>query len=169
MLRKAIYIMTASAFLVSCASDYEAEKAVTRAEMQSGQQQQSQQQKQMQKEISQKLRPVYFETGSAQITPRFEDRLDSNVKVLKSNPNINVYLTGHADTRGSDSLNWELAMKRAKAVEDYLVQNGISRDRIYTISKGENDPKVTANDESYYQINRRVEFEPFSAEGSLAE
>lgn len=169
MLRKTFYIAAAGLFLASCASDYEAEKAVTRAEMQSGQQQQRESQKQMQEQIAQKLRPVYFETASAKITPRFQDRLDNNVEVLKNNQDLNVYITGHADTRGSDAMNWELAMKRAKAVEDYMVRNGISRDRIYTISKGENDPKVTANDESYYQINRRVEFEPFTTEGALAE
>src|SRR5690554_2299741 len=165
MLRKLFYMAAASGLLVSCASNYEAEKAITRAEMNSG----SQQSGQAREEIAQQLRPVYFETGSAKITPRFEQRLSQNVKVLKNNPEYKIYVSGHADSRGEESRNWELAMKRAKAVEDFLVKEGISRDRIYTISKGENDPRVSANDESYYQINRRVELQPFTTEGALAE
>lgn len=167
MLRKALYLITASLFFVSCASDYEAEKAVTKAEMSGSEI--AQQQQEMKDRIASQLRPVYFETGSANLTERFKARLDGNVDVLKNNPDFKVYITGHADNRGSESLNWELAMKRAKAVEDYVVSHGISKDRIYTISKGENDPKVSASDESYYQINRRVEFEPFTTEGALAE
>lgn len=171
MLRKTFYILTAGMFLVSCASDYEAEKAVTKAEMSGSKsaQQQSQNQQEMKERISKKLRPVYFDVGSAKLTERFKNRLDKNVEVLKENQDVKVYLTGHADSRGADARNWELAMKRAKSVEDYIVSQGVSRDRIYTISKGENDPKVTANDESYYQINRRVEFEPFTTDGSFAE
>lgn len=167
MLRKAFYISLAGLFLVSCASDYEAEKAVTKAEM-SGEQI-AQQQEEMKDRIASELRPVYFELNSAKLTDRFEKRLDQNAQVLKDNPDFKVYVTGHSDSQGNESYNWELAMRRAKAVEDYLVTQGISKDRIYTISKGENDPKVTASDESYYQINRRVEFEPFTTGGALAE
>lgn len=167
MLRKTFYILLAGAFLASCASDREAEKAITEAEMSSTSS--AQQQQDMKDRLSAELRPVYFDVGSSTLTERFKSRLDQNAQVLNNNPEFNIYLTGHADRRGGDNMNWELAMKRAKAVEDYLVSQGVSRDRIYTISKGENDPKVSATDESYYQINRRVEFEPFTAEGALAE
>lgn len=171
MLRKALITTIACVFLASCASDYEAEKAVTRAEMADAQQvaQMQQERRQEQEKFSGELRPVYFETSSAKLTDRFKRRLDLNVKSLKENKDFQVYITGHADQRGDEAYNWELAMKRAKAVEDYMVNKGISRDRIYTISKGENAPKVSASDESYYQINRRVEFEPFKAQGALAE
>ncbi len=167
MLRKAVYMAMASLFLVSCASDYEAEKAITKAEM-SGEQN-MQRQQELKNQIANELRPVYFDVGSAKLTDRFKRRLDKNVEVLDKNPEFKIYLTGHADKTGNESRNWELAMKRAKSVEDYLVKKGISRDRIYTISKGENDPKVSASDESYYQVNRRVEFEPFTTSAGFAE
>ncbi|MCO4755375.1 MAG: OmpA family protein [Bacteriovoracaceae bacterium] len=165
MFKRFFYMAVGALFLVSCASQYEAEKAVTRAEVSDSQQQQSK----MASDFSGDLRSVYFETGKSELTARFKNRLDRNIDILKNNPQFNVYVKGHADRRGAESMNWELAMKRAKAVEDYLVQQGVSRDRVYTISKGEADPKVTAADESYFQINRRVDFEPFKSTSELAE
>lgn len=163
MFKRLFYIALGGLFLVSCASEYEAEKAVTKAEISEAQSQQEV------GEFTGDLRSVYFETGKANLTARFKNRLDRNIEVLKNNPQFNVYVKGHADRRGGEDLNWELAMKRAKSVEDYLVSQGISRDRIYTISKGEADPKVTAADESYFQINRRVDFEAFKSSSELAE
>lgn len=164
MFKRLFYIALGGIFLVSCASQYEAEKAVTRAEMS-----ETQSQQESMADFRGDLRSVYFETGKAELTSRFKNRLDRNIEILKNNPQYNVYVKGHADRRGGEDMNWELAMKRAKAVEDYLVGQGISRDRIYTISKGEADPKVTAADESYFQINRRVDFEPFRTSSELAE
>jgi peptidoglycan-associated lipoprotein len=75
---------------------------------------------------------------------------------LKNNSQ-RVRLEGHADERGTREYNQALGARRANAVADYLVLQGVSRSRVETISYGEERPAATGSGESAWSKNRRVE------------
>ena len=68
-----------------------------------------------------------------------------------------VALTGHADRSGSDKYNMALSLKRANAVKDQLVKQGIPADQISVVGKGESEPLVATPDGVREPQNRRVE------------
>lgn len=67
------------------------------------------------------------------------------MNTLKQHPDRNVLIEGHTDSRGSESYNEELSLRRAQAVQDFLLRNGVSPDRIVTRGYGEAYP-VASND-----------------------
>ena len=82
--------------------------------------------------------------------------LISNIKDLKANGN-RVVLEGHADERGTREYNMALGERRAKAVQRYLVLQGVSPAQLELVSYGEERPVATGNDEQSWAQNRRVE------------
>ena len=68
-----------------------------------------------------------------------------------------VRLEGHADERGSREYNLALGERRAKAIANYLILQGIDRSRIETVSYGEERPAALGSDEESWSRNRRVE------------
>jgi peptidoglycan-associated lipoprotein len=83
--------------------------------------------------------------------------IDKNIQTLKSY-NGNIKLEGNCDEFGTDEFNYALGLKRAKAVKDALVAQGIAAERFTIVSLGESTPVCTNNttDECYAQ-NRRVD------------
>lgn len=72
---------------------------------------------------------------------------DEVIGKMKEYPQIELVLvTGHADRIGSDAYNLQLSQRRADAVKDYLVEQGVDPARIQTASKGESEPVVTCDD-----------------------
>jgi peptidoglycan-associated lipoprotein len=71
-----------------------------------------------------------------------------------------VRLEGHGDERGTPEYNLALGERRAKAISNYLILQGIDRNRIETVSYGEERPAALGQDEDSYQRNRRVELKP---------
>ena len=85
--------------------------------------------------------------------------LNKLVKLLKDNPNIIVEIGAHTDTNGSEEYNIKLSQRRAQAVVDYLIQNGIEKERIIAFGYGESQPLVYPELSDYdEQLNRRAEF-----------
>lgn len=98
----------------------------------------------------------YFDFDKFELTAQTQAALDAQIAVLR-NTNNNVRLEGHADERGTREYNMALGEKRANAVANYLVVNGIARYRIETVSFGEERPVATGSDEASFSQNRRVE------------
>jgi OOP family OmpA-OmpF porin len=72
---------------------------------------------------------------------------DEVIGKMKEYPQIELVLvTGHADRIGSDAYNLQLSQRRADAVKDYLVEQGVDPARIQTASKGESEPVVTCDE-----------------------
>ncbi len=101
---------------------------------------------------------ITFETNSAKITRDSRPTLDETVKVLKANPKYDVTIVGHTDDTGPREYNVQLSQKRADAVGDYLVKNGISRERVHTRGKGPDDPVADNSTAEGRAKNRRIEF-----------
>lgn len=103
------------------------------------------------------LKPVFFALDNSTIQNNQNSTLNDNLALLKENPKLYVILGGHADERGSQQYNLDLAAKRTQAVKDYLVTQGIARDRIIIYSYGEDNPVKFEHNENAWQYNRRVD------------
>lgn len=111
------------------------------------------------------LGDVLFASNTAELKPGAQEQLYQLVNVLKERPDQNVLIEGHTDNRGSESYNEKLSLRRAQAVQDFLIRNGISPDRIVARGVGEAYP-VASNDTNAGRLqNRRVEIS-LSASGS---
>jgi peptidoglycan-associated lipoprotein len=98
----------------------------------------------------------YFEYDSADLKPEAMRALDVHAKDLKAN-GAKVVLEGHTDERGTREYNMALGERRAKAVQRYLVLQGVSPAQLELVSYGEERPVATGNDEQSWAQNRRVE------------
>ncbi len=128
---------------------------------------------------------IIYDFNKWDLRPESMVMLDKLVETLEDNPNITIELMSHTDNRGSDEANVELSQKRAQSAVEYLIQKGISADRLTAKGYGESVPRVideqTAEqtefemgdvlDEAYidqldtemekevaHQLNRRTEF-----------
>lgn len=104
------------------------------------------------------MQVVYFEYDSFTLSDASRAALDANAKLLRSNATLTVSLDGHCDERGTVEYNQALGQKRAEAVQQYLVDTGVSADRLRVISYGKERPAVEGHDEGTWSKNRRVEF-----------
>ena len=100
---------------------------------------------------------IYFEFDRSNLTSKSIQTLKSALNALVENSSINISLAGHADERGTREYNLALGQRRAEAVSDYLVLNGIDKSRINVMSYGEERPSAFGQDEMSYAKNRRVE------------
>lgn len=100
---------------------------------------------------------ISFDTGSAEIKPNFRPILDSFATSLNNNPVTQVTIVGHTDSSGSDAINNPLSLNRAASTRDYLVNRGVSPNRIIVDGRGSREP-VAGNDTPENRArNRRVE------------
>ncbi len=108
-------------------------------------------------EILEKASRVLFETGKAIIKSESYSILDELVALLQEYPRSYISLAGHTDSEGSESDNLMLSKNRAQAVKNYLIEKGISEDRITSTGYGEMRP-VDSNETAEGRAkNRRVE------------
>ena len=104
------------------------------------------------------LQNVYFDYDSFVLRSDAIQTLNENASKIKQFPGAIIQIEGHCDERGTQEYNLTLGEKRALAVRDYLIQVGISGDRMVTITYGEEVPAVDGHDESAWCRNRRSEF-----------
>jgi peptidoglycan-associated lipoprotein len=101
------------------------------------------------------LRDIFFGYDSWTISDDQRQDLNRDADWMKSNPNAAVKVEGHCDERGTSAYNLVLGEKRAKAVRNYLVELGISANRLSVVSYGKERPSCLEHAESCYQQNRR--------------
>jgi len=84
---------------------------------------------------------IHFDFDKSTLKPEAKTILKRNIQVLKDNPNAHVRIAGYTSASGTDAYNQKLSERRAKSVEDYLINEGvISSDRLTRIGYGESDP-----------------------------
>ena len=104
------------------------------------------------------LKNVFFATASAELRPESVDELTRLKEMLEANASLRIQINGHTDNVGDDQSNLTLSDNRAKAVEDFLIQNGISSSRLSHKGFGETSPIDSNDTEIGRQNNRRTEF-----------
>lgn len=123
------------------------------------------------------LKSIYYNFDKANIRSDASRTLDSLITILNKFPDMEIELTAHTDSRGSDRYNDNLSQRRAINAEAYLLKKGILKSRIQHASKGENQltnecgDDVPCNDR-LHQMNRRTEvriIKKGSAEGKVIE
>jgi peptidoglycan-associated lipoprotein len=100
---------------------------------------------------------VYFSTDSVDLSAESQQTLMNQARWLKQYSEHPIMIEGHADERGTREYNIALGAKRAQAVRNFLVQQGINPARIRTASFGKERPVAVCNDISCWSQNRRAQ------------
>lgn len=104
------------------------------------------------------LGSVYFETDRSALEPEVRVTLRRYALSIQQHPEWGVItIEGHCDERGSDEYNLALGQRRANAVATYLVDLGVSSNRLKTRTYGEARPAVMGHGEAFWRENRRSE------------
>jgi peptidoglycan-associated lipoprotein len=101
------------------------------------------------------VKDVFFDYDKYNIRPDQEPITESDAKFLEQHPSVPIVVEGHCDDRGSDEYNLALGASRANAVKEQLVKEGVSADRIKTVSYGKEKPFCMVDDEPCWSQNRR--------------
>ena len=104
------------------------------------------------------LRDVNFDFDRYDLRPDARAILKTNADWLKANSLARVEIEGHADERGTNEYNLALGIKRANSVKSYLIDSGISSNRLSTVSYGEELPLCKEQNEICWAKNRRAHF-----------
>ncbi len=104
------------------------------------------------------LRNIFFDTGKSTLRPQSVAELQRLLDILSKNPSIHIEISGHTDNVGTDEFNNKLSEARAKTVVDYLITNGVNKDRLTFKGYGKNQPISSNETEEGKQQNRRTEF-----------
>ncbi|MCT4628427.1 OmpA family protein [Winogradskyella sp.] len=100
---------------------------------------------------------ILFDTGRSSFKKETDQVLQAMVAIFKQYPKADFAIEGHTDSVGPKSSNQRLSEKRANAVRDYLIANGISADRLTATGYGEDNPIASNKTRSGRKENRRVE------------
>ena len=100
---------------------------------------------------------VYFEYDQFNLTAKSIQALKGVSELMNRNSKITISIEGHADERGTREYNLALGQRRAESVANYLISNGINRNRLITKSYGEERPLSLGSNDVAWSKNRRVE------------
>jgi peptidoglycan-associated lipoprotein len=106
---------------------------------------------------------IYFAFDKYDLLHYAQVILKDKAAWLRANASYSVWIEGHCDERGTSEYNLALGERRADAAMKFLGALGISKDRIKTISYGEERPADLAHNEQAWAKNRRAEFKLFKA------
>lgn len=164
--KKLLTALFTCAFLAGCASTQTDDSAQTDAAAEAAAQAQATAEAAAQAEESArraaaeaaaKLETVfYFDFDQATLSAGVRSALDAQISVLRGS-NSKIRLEGHADERGTREYNMALGERRANAIANYMIINGVERYRVETVSYGEERPVASSSDDASWAKNRRVE------------
>ena len=106
------------------------------------------------------LRGVHFDFNKANIRPGDAAVLDEAASTLKANPDVDFDVNGYCDAIGGEEYNLRLSDRRANAVVDYLVKDGVNESRLHPHGYGKTDFVATNDTAEGRAQNRRVELVP---------
>lgn len=98
---------------------------------------------------------VFFSTDQSNLDGSARATLRNQAAWLKQNADLRLTIEGHADERGTREYNLALGARRANAVRDFLISEGVSGNRLQTISYGKERPVSLCSEESCWSKNRR--------------
>lgn len=99
----------------------------------------------------------YFDFNQSKIRNDYLASIDAQANYLVQHPQARVLLTGNTDARGSHEYNIALGERRAMAVKDRLLMNGVNKNQLRVISYGDMRPIAFGHDEHAFAKNRRVD------------
>jgi peptidoglycan-associated lipoprotein len=99
---------------------------------------------------------IFFETDKSALAPQAAATLDKQSQWLQRYPQVNVWVAGNCDDRGTEEYNLALGERRANIDRDYLVSHGIAKTRIETISYGKDRPIDSGTGPEAWAQNRNA-------------
>lgn len=99
---------------------------------------------------------IFFDTDQSDLTSSGRSVVEAQSAWLNQYPNLNVTVEGHADERGTREYNIALGDRRANAVKNYMIANGVDPRRLSTISYGKEQPLMVGSDGTSWSQNRRA-------------
>lgn len=101
-------------------------------------------------------RVIYFEFDQSTVKSEYLPVVEAHAGYLRENPNVTLTLEGHADERGTREYNIALGDRRANAVSQMMLFQGVAARQVQVVSFGEERPAVFGQDEASWGLNRRV-------------
>jgi outer membrane protein OmpA-like peptidoglycan-associated protein len=101
---------------------------------------------------------IHFETGQAHLRKESLNILNGIIDQMNKNRSIKLEVRGHTDSTGGKEYNQKLSERRADAVVEYMIKNGISPERLQAVGKGMSHPIADNNTAEGRKKNRRTEF-----------
>ncbi|WJG08105.1 peptidoglycan-associated lipoprotein Pal [Aliiglaciecola sp. LCG003] len=98
---------------------------------------------------------VYFDFDTSNLSSAAYAVLEKHADYLAKNPSQSIVIEGHCDHRGTPEYNIALGERRAKSVQTYLMNSGVSASQMSVVSYGEEKPAVSGSSESAFAQNRR--------------
>ncbi|SNZ01191.1 Thrombospondin type 3 repeat-containing protein [Flagellimonas pacifica] len=111
----------------------------------------------VQKQLNNYAKTILFDTGKSTIKPESLSVMVDIIQILNEYPNAKFMVEGHTDSVGSNATNQNLSERRANAVREFLVNEGIAQNRLTSVGYGEDKPIASNNTRSGRKQNRRVE------------
>lgn len=105
------------------------------------------------------LKNILFNTNSYELQPISLIELNTVLQLLRENSTLRLRINGHTDNKGSQAINEPLSANRAKSVVDFLIKNGIAKDRLEWKGFGDSKPVASNATEEGRTLNRRTEIE----------
>ena len=99
---------------------------------------------------------VLFAVDTSTLTPAGRATLTGQAKWLTDNPEFAAIIEGHADEQGTRAYNLALGARRANAVSEFLISQGVAGSRLRTVTYGKERPIAVCSEESCYAQNRRA-------------
>jgi peptidoglycan-associated lipoprotein len=100
---------------------------------------------------------ILFDFDSSALLNKAQRILENNTEYLHAHLDVTITIEGHCDDRGTDTYNLALGQRRAESVKKFLVDRGISSNRLDTVSYGERHPIALDRNEAAWAKNRRAE------------
>lgn len=111
---------------------------------------------------------ILFATGKYTLTANSKSALNQCATLLKNNADCDIAIYGHTDSTGSDAVNNPLSVNRAKAVQTYLLGQGVSSTQIRTVDgQGSTNPVADNSTPAGRQQNRRVEIYMYASQAMI--
>lgn len=112
---------------------------------------------------------ILFDFDSSALRPEARENLRKLAEIMGQNNDSNLLVVGHTDWIGDENYNLRLSERRARSAADYLVSQGLQRQRIEIEGKGEYEPIADNETEQGRQQNRRVEVAIFASDEYIEE
>lgn len=107
------------------------------------------------------LKNIFFSSNSFELKPESKTELTQLVDFLEKNPTLKLEIGGHTDNVGTDAANISLSEKRAKSVQDFLIERGVAKERLTFKGYGSAKPIVPNDTIENKAKNRRTAFKVF--------
>ena len=99
---------------------------------------------------------IYFDFNSRSLSEKAKESAKLQYLWLNNNPDVQIKIEGHCDSRGTMEYNIALGAKRANSLKQYFINRGINPSRIKAISYGEEKPYLVGTGDEVWKKNRRA-------------